>query len=199
MIRCPGCGAPISETAAFCTFCGEKISSSAQGAEEQYRNTQNNQQNYQQNQQNYQQNQQNYAGGYNNGYATPPSFGPVSFLQRNIAIAIILSIITCGIYGIYWFICMVNEVNEAAGKQDGMSGGIVFLLSLVTCGIFQLYWYYKAGEDISLAKRGRGLPVDSSMGLIYLLLGIFGLGIVSYALIQNELNKISEWSGHPKA
>ena len=160
MIRCPGCGAPISETASFCTFCGEKISSSAQGAGEQYRNTQNNQQNYQQNQQNYQQNQQNYqqnqqnyAGGYNNGYATPPSFGPVSFLQRNIAIAIILSIITCGIYGIYW------------------------------C--------YKKGQDIDEASTNRGLTAPNK-GVLLLVLCIFGLSIVSYALIQDELNKIAD-------
>lgn len=31
--------------------------------------------------------------------------------QRDIVVAIILSIVTCGIYGIYWTICLVNEVN----------------------------------------------------------------------------------------
>ena len=31
--------------------------------------------------------------------------------QRDLALAIILTIVTCGIYGIYWNICLVNEVN----------------------------------------------------------------------------------------
>ena len=32
--------------------------------------------------------------------------------ERNIAVAIILSIITCGIYGIYWFIMITNEAKS---------------------------------------------------------------------------------------
>ena len=31
--------------------------------------------------------------------------------ERNIVTCIILSIITCGIYGIYWEICLVNDLN----------------------------------------------------------------------------------------
>ena len=37
--------------------------------------------------------------------------------ERNIVTCIILSIITCGIYGIYWEICLVNDLNVAADKK----------------------------------------------------------------------------------
>ena len=36
-----------------------------------------------------------------------------------------------------------------------------------------------------------GEAPDTSSSVLYLLLGIFGLSIVSYALIQSELNKVA--------
>lgn len=113
-------------------------------------------------------------------------------IKRNIALCIVLSIVTCGIYGIYWMIVLANETNVASGHaQDGTSGGIVFLLTLVTCGIYGIYWAYKQGEKINEAKAMRNMPTDSNAGVLYLILEIFGLGIIGYALMQNELNKMS--------
>ena len=101
--------------------------------------------------------------------------------QRSVGIAILLSIITCGIYGIYWLIMLNDETNYVSGhQQDGTSGGVVFLLTLVTCGI----------EKLNEAKMQRGIMVDSSASVLYLILSIFGLSIVSYALMQSELNKM---------
>ena len=112
--------------------------------------------------------------------------------KRNIALCIVLSIVTCGIYGIYWMIVLANETNVASGHaQDGTSGGIVFLLTLVTCGIYGIYWAYKQGEKINEAKAMRNMPSDSNAGVLYLILEIFGLGIIAYALMQNELNKMA--------
>lgn len=111
--------------------------------------------------------------------------------NRNIAVCIILSIITCGIYGIYWLICMVNDLNVAADTPNDTSGGVVFLLSIITCNIYFWYWCYKAGEKVQLAQQKRGLPSDSNSGVLYLILSIFGLSIVTYCLIQSELNKMA--------
>lgn len=112
--------------------------------------------------------------------------------QRNIALSIVLTVVTCGIYGIYWFITLTNDANNASGHaQDGTSGGVAFLLSLVTCGIYGYYWAYKMGEKINEAKAMRNMPADSNAGILYLILNIFGLGIITYALAQNELNKMA--------
>lgn len=110
--------------------------------------------------------------------------------NRNIGLSIVLTIITCGIYGIYWFICLVNELNIAADEKQATSGGMVFLLTIVTCGIYLFYWMYKAGEKINKAKAMRGMPTDSNAGILYLLLSFFGLEIVVYALIQSDLNNM---------
>lgn len=63
--------------------------------------------------------------------------------ERNIAVAIILTIVTCGIYGIYWFIVLTDDARLASGDQQAPSGGIAFLLTLVTCGIYGIYWHIR--------------------------------------------------------
>jgi len=184
---CPNCGAPLEAGSKFCTSCGTAVQSD--GAQSQQQNQQYQQYNYQQNQ-----NQNQYQQRQYNGPVRPVSFG-----QKNVAVAIILSIVTCGIYGIIWLINMVDQLNEASENQEGTPGTTVFLLSLVTCGIYGIYWIYKAGELINTAKARRGLATDSNTGIIYLVLSIFGLSIVAYALLQTELNKIAEFHGAPKA
>lgn len=109
--------------------------------------------------------------------------------QRNIALWIILSLVTCGIGSIIWFILLTDDTNTAVGKP-GTSGGIAFLLTLVTCGIYGIYWAYKQGEKLDEAKQAKGLPNGSS-AILYLLLQIFGLGIIGYALMQDSLNKLA--------
>ena len=109
--------------------------------------------------------------------------------NRNIAMCIILSIVTCGIYGIYWFVCLTDDTNTVSGEVNGTSGILAFILTLVTCGIYCFYWAYKCGDKIDTAKQQRGIPASNG-GVLYLILWIFG-GVIAYALIQNELNKFS--------
>ena len=49
--------------------------------------------------------------------------------KRNPALCIIFSIITFGIYGIYWFIKINNDANELANPPKKTSGGVAFLLT----------------------------------------------------------------------
>lgn len=111
--------------------------------------------------------------------------------KRNIAVEIILSIITCGIYAIVWFVRLTNEVKSAAGDEKFQSGGVAFLLTLVTCGIYGIYWAYKMGEMMKEAQTKHGTEVKDN-AIIYLILELFGLGIVVFALLQSDLNAIAE-------
>lgn len=110
--------------------------------------------------------------------------------RRNIAVCIVLTLVTCGIYGIYWIMCLTNDVNTVSGDVNGTSGGMVVLLTIVTCGIYGIYWAYKQGEKLDFTKNNRGIP-SSNSGVLYLILQIFGFGIIAYALMQNELNKLA--------
>jgi len=110
--------------------------------------------------------------------------------KRGVAVAIILSIVTCGIYGIYWFIKLTDEVNIINGTPNDTSGGMAFVYSLITCGIYAYFWMYKMGEKLDNICAYRGLPTQSR-GILYLVLTFFGLGIVSYALMQDSVNKLA--------
>jgi len=110
--------------------------------------------------------------------------------ERNIAVSIILSIVTCGIYGIYWFIVLTDEVKAAANDDKLASGGLAFVFTLISCGIYGIYWAYKMGELTAKAQADKGLPVKNN-SVLYLVLDIIGLTIIDYALIQNDLNEMN--------
>lgn len=109
--------------------------------------------------------------------------------ERNIALCIILQIVTCGIYGLYWFVCLTDDTNTISGETESASGVLALVLTIVTCGIYGLYWAYKCGEKIDIAHQKKGEPAGNG-GILYLILFIFG-GIIAYALIQNEINKFA--------
>lgn len=109
--------------------------------------------------------------------------------RRNVALAIIFSIITFGLYGLYWFVQINHDMQELANSNKRTSGFVAFILSLITFGIYGLYWMYKMGtlQGEALALRGR---TGGSQGGLYLVLSIFGLGIVSYAIMQSNINSM---------
>ena len=49
--------------------------------------------------------------------------------KRNLAVSIIFTIVTCGIYGIYWFNVMTDDTKNVS-DINGASGGVAFLLNL---------------------------------------------------------------------
>lgn len=109
--------------------------------------------------------------------------------ERDIVTCVILSFITCGIYGIIWFINLTDDAARA-NNNPNFSGGTSFLLTLVTCGIYSIYWNYKMGKEIYNAKISRGMPA-SDQSILYLVLGLFRLEIVNYCLMQNDLNEMA--------
>jgi hypothetical protein len=179
---CNNCGREFPDGVQFCPNCGTPVSGNA--------GNQNGQPNYQQNgQPNYQQNNYGQPGG---GFQGGGNGFKAQIKRRDIVVSIILTIVTCGIYGIIWYIGMVDDLNTASGVQD-TSGGMVFLLSIVTCGIYTIYWMYKAGEKVNIIRRNQGLNANESNSILYLLLTVFGLSIVSWCLIQSELNNVASF------
>ena len=112
----------------------------------------------------------------------------VPLKQRSIPLCIILSIVTCGIYTLYWMVCVTDELNAVSGHHGDASGGLALVLTLVTCGLYGLYWAYKMGEKVDEFRVYNGQP-SGSWAIIYLLLYIFGLAIIDLALIQDNLNR----------
>lgn len=189
-MNCKRCGSYNDNDARFCSNCGCDLTADAASGNQQPNYNQPNytQPNY--NQPNY--NQPNYSQpNYNQYNYNPNGYGYGSITRRELVTCILLSIITCGIYGIYWLVCMVNDLNTVSNEPQPTSGGTVVLLSIITCGIYSYVWAYRAGEQLCRARQIRtGYPGENN-GVLYVVLSLFGLGIVTYCLIQTELNKFA--------
>lgn len=114
--------------------------------------------------------------------------------RREVATCIVLSIITCGIYGIIWFIRITNDIASAS-EDNELSGGKAFLFTLLTCGIYGFYWAYKIGKDLYIAQTKRNM-IATDNSTLFIILQLFGLTIVTSCLVQSELNKIAENSNN---
>lgn len=109
--------------------------------------------------------------------------------QRNIALYIVLTLITCGFFGIYWFIVLTNDIGRLSGDPE-FTGGKHFLFTIITCGIWTYVWSYQSGKHMLEAQRQRGMMMTDN-SILYLILSIFGFGIISYALLQADVNKMA--------
>ncbi len=107
--------------------------------------------------------------------------------NKNIGLCIVLTFVTCGLYGLYWFITLTDDSLAVSGNS-GNSGIISLVLTFVTCGLYMFYWYYKLGENVDTMNHNRGVP-SSNTGIIYILLAVFGLGIISYCMAQDKINQ----------
>lgn len=107
---------------------------------------------------------------------------------RNIFAVIVFSIITCGIYNLFWQYNISKELQEAMPECD-LAPGLDLLLSIL-CLPYMFYWIYKvsktaANVEFSLGMRG------TDNAIINLLLAIFGFGLISMIIIQSQLNDIA--------
>lgn len=73
---------------------------------------------------------------------------PESDAVRSIGGSILLTLITCGIYGLYWHYKQMETLNAWLGR-DEFSFGAWFFLSFCTCGIYAIYYEYKMATGIN--------------------------------------------------
>ena len=104
--------------------------------------------------------------------------------ERNIVACILLSLITCGIYGIYWVIMLAREAVSVKDPSDSALLEIVLMLFVPFVGIFLSEQKFAEG----CAERGIA-HTDNS--ILYLILGLVGLGIVGLCMLQIDLNKLA--------
>ena len=106
--------------------------------------------------------------------------------KRSIVTSILLSIITLGIYKIYWKYLLVK--NTKTIKNDD-SKCTKEMLCLIFVPLYCLYWWISRGKLIQdeFAKLGYS-PIGNQ--IIYLILDLFGLEILSMAILQNDFNAL---------
>ena len=122
-------------------------------------------------------------------YAATPPAGPgqppadVGGAFYSVGLTILLTIITCGIWGLFW----TYRTNEDLKRynRDGIGGvlGVVIYLLLAVVLMFTI----PNEIEKSYQRDGRESPVNTLWGL-WFLLPIIG-NIVWYVKVQNALNE----------
>jgi hypothetical protein len=114
---------------------------------------------------------------------------PPGNAQGNIGLDVVFTLITCGIYGLFWQNRLFKACN-ALNDDEKFSFLSWFLLSLITCGIYNLVVQYQFGEALHRGLCKEGAPGNENLSLLGLLLSLFGLSIVVLAIEQHEINKL---------
>ena len=159
MKYCQQCGAQLEEEMKFCVYCGASAEDSANAQQEQ-----------------------NPWNNYNSSHQSQETYGQNRSGQNG-------QNMNCQNNGF--------QNNNAAGygQMPGPYGGgihgierrsipLSVILTIVTCGIYEFYWLYKMGERGDKIKG-----VNSSSGILYIVIAILGLSIVDLCLIQDTVNK----------
>ena len=114
-----------------------------------------------------------------------------NFQTKSLLTAAILSIVTCGIYFIYWIYVTTNDVNNYM-EQEYINPTLAVVLSIITCGLFTIYWFYKYGTIVfnDMSKKAELDSYGESAAVLAILLFIpFGY-VYSIIALQSKLNII---------
>jgi len=111
---------------------------------------------------------------------------------RNPTTVWILSLVTCGLYGLYWFYLIGNELKNYLGKED-LNPTTDIIITLV-CSVYALYLPIKYGKLVFEAQQRAGIPDATDQGIKFLLMNFLCLGL-GYMMLQKELNRVWEAGG----
>ena len=115
---------------------------------------------------------------------TERTFNITDLEEENIAKNVIFTIITFGVYGYIWLYRMSRNIKCLNNDKSSLTGE---LLCLLFVPFYMLYWVYTRAKSIKTQADCRNIQIGDSATL-YLILSLFGLNIVSIALMQNDLN-----------
>ena len=97
--------------------------------------------------------------------------------RRDPIMVLVLSVVTFGIYGIYWMVKTSWELNEA--------GADIPTAWLIIVPIISIWWMWKVSEGVELVTQKEMTAVMAFI-LLYL------LGMIGGAIVQNTLNNYAE-------
>ena len=120
---------------------------------------------------------------------------------RSTFVVLLLSIVTCGIYLIYWYSELYDDMTELTGQTPTGNPFILdFLLSVLTVGIWGIYVDYRISQQLVDLQKERGMqPSDTTVPVLLLDVAAYVTCLFTYfissAIQQEVFNKILAASG----
>ncbi|MBQ5562156.1 MAG: DUF4234 domain-containing protein [Clostridia bacterium] len=108
--------------------------------------------------------------------------------NRSIALVIILGLVTCGIYPLYWLYQTATGLENEGKSGAGLEPVLLVIIAFFFPYVGYLLFGMAADQNLNAIKAQRGMPTADNK-VMYMVLG-FLIPIVLVALVQNEINQI---------
>lgn len=106
--------------------------------------------------------------------------------NRSVALVIVLSLVTCGIYSLYW-----TYVTMDALDKEGQASNMPVIAQFLLCFFYVGYLIFgmNANSNINAIKQSRGIGTSDNQ-VLWMVLGLV-FPIVLVAIVQNEINQLA--------
>ncbi len=105
--------------------------------------------------------------------------------SKNILLYVFLTIITFGIFGIYWQYQIIKDVYYFANRTDNALKDAIF--ALLTVGLYGIYLWYKIGVYLDHIYQSQNNTAYKSTGLLTIL-AIFYQTFLCFCIAQSDVN-----------
>lgn len=111
--------------------------------------------------------------------------------KRGVASVVLLTIITCGFYGIWWTWVTCNALQEES-KLNRIPPVLTVLMLFLNSSVGGALLGLDADETINAIKASRGIPQTDNK-VLWIVLGMF-VPVAVVGLAQHEINGIVDAS-----
>lgn len=116
----------------------------------------------------------------------PDNYGQIPEFRVDPIVVLLLGVVTCGLYLIYWNIKVAQVLNAVAGREI-ISQPIAIFSGC--CMPVNLYFYYLAGKEGLPKVYERTGEREKDQSTLLLILG-FLFPMVAAMIVQGDINKL---------
>lgn len=114
---------------------------------------------------------QMYNGAPQPGYQSVRPFRPMA-TDRGMLKFVLLNLVTCGIYSLFFFSTLGEDLNFIAKPRDGKNTMhfclMYFIVGPLTCEIYSIIWFHNLSARIGNEARARGISTSFGAGSFWL-------------------------------
>ena len=92
----------------------------------------------------------------------------------NPILVLVLPMVTCGMYMIYWMFKAMNEINAGLGREE-FNPTTDLILTFVTCGAYGIYFNWPLSNAVVELQQKWGVQPEMDANIMFVL-SLFGLG-----------------------
>ena len=109
--------------------------------------------------------------------------------SKSIGLYLVLTILTCGLFNLYWNAKQMETCNTLLGGTE-FSFFKWLVLTLLTCGVYHAYYQFQMGSVIVNLMEKKKLKPISALPILSAVGTVLFVGLIVDCIHQHELNKV---------